>query len=63
MQVCLISFTLHKMYGCGVYLSYPETNASLQQMEQARVGTPAELKSGIVTAALPLLMPVKLWTV
>lgn len=32
-------------------------------MKQAQVGTPAELKSGIVTAALPLLMPAKLWIV
>lgn len=32
-------------------------------MEQAWMGTPAELKSGIVTAALPPLMPARLWTV
>lgn len=59
----LISFTLHKMYGCGVYLSYPETNAPLQQMEQAQVGAQAELKSEIVSAAMPLLIPARLWTV
>lgn len=44
-------------------LELPKTSASLQQMEQTWVGTPAELKYGIVRAALPLLIPARLWTV